>query len=188
MQPAITDKYLYDEILNLKNKFNCSTFIETGTWNGTTISELTKHFDNLKTIEINLEKYIEAKQRNSQNKNVELYCGNSSDILPSILSKKNKYMFFLDAHWGDYWPLLDELKIIASFELTPVILIHDFFVPDMNGKPKFGYDSYHGQPLDFNYVQKDIENIYGKQYKNYCLQSTDINAGTGVFLPTNTEG
>ena len=58
----------------------------------------------------------------------------------------------------------------------------------MNGKPKFGYDSYHGQPLDFNYVQKDIENIYGKQYKHYCLQSTDINAGTGVFLPTNTEG
>lgn len=38
-------------------------------------------------------------------------------------------MFFLDAHWFDYWPLPDEVASIAKLPRF-IILIDDFMVPD----------------------------------------------------------
>ncbi len=54
--------------------------------------------------------------------------------------KSNNVLFWLDAHWGEYWPLVDETKIISSLHSFAVI-VDDFEVP---GKPSFHYDSYAG--------------------------------------------
>ena len=181
----MTDKFLFEEVIKLKNTFNSEIFIETGTWTGKSLSILAPYFEILKSIEINEEKYKEALENNKSNNNVVLYCGNSTNILPNIInSRMHKAIFFLDAHWGEYWPLLDELQIIANFNLKPVIIIHDFYVPDENGNPKFGYDRYKDIPLDYNYVEEKIIRIYGKEkYKHYCIDKTEINAGTGIFTP-----
>jgi hypothetical protein len=48
-------------------------------------------------------------------------------------------LLFLDAHWYDYWPLPDELDIIASHLDKAVFIIHDFQVP---GRPDFKFDCY----------------------------------------------
>lgn len=185
MNPAMSDKYLFDEVINLKDKYNCKIFIETGTWNGKSINMLSKHFEILKSIEIDESKHKEAIENNKLNKNVFLYCGNSSDILPNIINNNfSKSIFFLDAHWGQYWPLRDELQIIADFKITPIIMIHDFFVPDADGNPKFGYDKYQNTSLDYKYVEDKIIKIYGEnKFDFYCLDNTEINAGTGIFTP-----
>jgi hypothetical protein len=41
-------------------------------------------------------------------------------------------LFFLDAHWYDYWPLLDEIELITSKVPRCVIIIDDFQVPGRN--------------------------------------------------------
>lgn len=57
-------------------------------------------------------------------------------------------LYFLDAHWGAYWPLLDEIAAIGRG--AGVIVFHDIFVPD---HPELGFDSYGGQRLDYGYVR-----------------------------------
>jgi hypothetical protein len=46
-------------------------------------------------------------------------------------------LFYLDAHWYDYWPLQDEVKTISKLSQF-VILADDFKVP---GKPQFENDN-----------------------------------------------
>lgn len=57
-------------------------------------------------------------------------------------------LYFLDAHWGAYWPLLDEIAAIKRG--AGVIVFHDIFVPD---HPELGFDTYGGQRLDYEYVK-----------------------------------
>jgi len=98
-------------------------------------------------------------------KNVNVVLGSSPDFLDSILCgpmlKIKRILFFLDAHWDDYCPLLDELKLIADNNLEPVIAIHDFKVPDC---PLLGFDSYKGQDYDFDWIKPSIEKIYPDGY------------------------
>lgn len=182
MKPALSDKFLFDEILRLKNKYNCTTFIETGTWIGLNADIASKHFNNVISFEVNDSFYQQALQNNVNNKNVKLIFGNSGEILKDYIDCEKNIIFFLDAHWGEYWPLLDELETIANLKLKPVILIHDFYVPDADGGAKFSYDKYKDQPLDLSYVKHKIEKIFGNDYIHYCTQQSEINSGTGIFL------
>lgn len=182
MKPALSDKFLIDEIIKLKNQFNCSTFIETGTWIGLNADIASKHFDKVITFEINDNFYQKALENNKNNKNVKLVFGNSSELLKNYIDFSQNNIFFLDAHWGDYWPLLDELEVIASLNIKPIILIHDFYVPNENGAAKFNYDMYKDQPLNLKYVQKQMEKIYNNNYIHYCTEYSEINSGTGIFL------
>ncbi len=79
-----------------------------------------------------------------------------------LVPKEDNVIIFLDAHGGDYWPILDELKVIREKKIRPFIIIHDFFVPDEkdNSKAKFGYDSYNGIKLDLNYIKESLLKIY----------------------------
>lgn len=82
--------------------------------------------------------------------------GNSPTVLHQMLSSggfAKPYLFYLDAHWNDYWPLLDEIREIAAAGVSQsVIIIHDIKVP---GKD-FGYDTYKNQPLDLDYVKPEL--------------------------------
>ena len=111
--------------------------------------------------------------------------GFSQEIIEKIIpnNSSDNIIFFLDAHWGEYWPVLDELRIIKEKGIKPVIIIHDFYVPDVNGNPKFGFDKYKNQNLDFNYVKPGMDLIYGNDYVHYCIEESDIGSGVGVFVP-----
>jgi hypothetical protein len=185
--PAAHDKFLIQEMINLRDRFDIDLLIETGTWRGNSINIFCKHFRKCVSIESDKDCYYHAVEVNKNNPNVQLLFGNSPDILKTILIKQQKNtMFFLDAHWGDYWPLLDELQTISDFNIKPIIAIHDFFTPDENGFSKFGYDKYGNQPLDLHYVSNKMAKIYGEDgFLHYCLNEVEVNSGVGFFIPEN---
>ena len=91
--------------------------------------------------------------------------------------------FYLDAHWYNYNPLLDELKVIAKYNMNKsVIAIHDFKVP---GKD-FGYDKFpDGKDYAWSNIQKYIEDIYGKNKYDvmYNEKTSGVNRGIIFIIP-----
>ena len=77
-------------------------------------------------------------------------------------SSSDYVFFFLDAHWGKYWPLQDELRGIARLERF-VICIDDVFVPEKSNRAKphgdFGYDLYRGTILDWAYIRTALQGV-----------------------------
>ncbi len=58
-------------------------------------------------------------------------------------------MFYLDAHWYDYMPLPDEIRIIAEQCERAIIVVDDVFV---ESDPRFGYDEYANLRIDLNVI------------------------------------
>lgn len=115
--------------------------------------------------------YQNARQLFKTNSNVTFALGNSTEFLSQAIARDQfppgRTMFFLDAHWGKYWPLRDELRRILTLEKC-IIVIDDFFVPNRSNRKRphsdFGFDFYHGRVLDWAYIsdlfaQTDV-NIY----------------------------
>lgn len=95
----------------------------------------------------------------------QLCFGSSPDIIHRFGRnlKRNQHqgsqaLFFLDAHWTDNCPLLDELHEIAVAGLKPCIVIHDFKVPGTD----FGFDHMpDGRPFSLKLIAAHIDRIYG---------------------------
>jgi predicted O-methyltransferase YrrM len=185
MKPAYSDRYLLAETKKLKEEYNLTVFFETGTHIGISTSILSALFDRVYSVEIKQDFYEKAIANNADNSNVVIEKMNSVDFVAKHLREEQEGVgFFLDAHWGDYWPLLDELRTIAAKNVKPVIFIHDFYVPGPNGKAKFHFDKYKGKALNLNFVKKEIEGIYGvDNYRFYCIEDSEVNSGVGVFAP-----
>lgn len=200
------DFYLKQEFKKLVNKFKIKNIVETGTFKGSTTEEFSRMVEKVYTIESKREFYFEAKKNLSNLKNVRGFLGSSPKVLKKILPQiKGKTLFFLDAHWGYPWPILEELNQISKFPdlKESTIVIHDFFVP---GKD-FGYDSYYQsksflslffkrgfgfigkiigkeiikkQKLDYSFIEKSIKKI-NPNYK-YYYNSKAEGARRGVIF------
>jgi hypothetical protein len=183
MNPAFSDKYLFSKIKEIIKQNKIEKLIETGTWKGYNCDIASKLFHEVHSYEVNYDYYSEALKINKNNKNVKLFLGNSADLFKqNLLPSDYNTMFFLDAHWYDYCPLLDELQEIANFSLKPIIIIHDFYVPNEFGQAKFGFDKFKEQPLNFEYVKEKIENIYGvDNYSLFYIENSEINSGVAIF-------
>lgn len=180
--------YLDEELLNttvsLCEKYKLTRFVETGSYHGGSSKILSRYIRNIDTIENDPKLYEIAKENLKGLQNVTLHFGSSQEVLKNILTEKQtETFFFLDAHWDIYWPLLDELKVIADKKITPVIAIHDFFVPPDG---KFGYDVHprDGIVLNFDYIKDSIEEIYDGKYEYfYNEKCSDINSGVIFICP-----
>jgi predicted O-methyltransferase YrrM len=167
---ALEDFFVKEEFKKLIEKFNIKRIIETGTYHGFSSTVLSEFNIPVQTIEISEDNYNIAKNNliNKNITNVEVILGSSSEILKNIINEnENNLMLFLDAHWHHYWPIHDELNVCIDKKIKPVIAIHDFFVPNENGEPKFGFDRYYGQNLDLNYIQEHLDKIYGLNHYSY---------------------
>jgi hypothetical protein len=105
---------------------------------------------------------------------------NIDDSAKSILKYKSNlwtqqddgdgHFFFLDAHWNDHCPLLEELDAIAAAGIKPCIVIHDFQVPGTD----FGFDRFpdSGYPFNLDAIAPRLDAIYGvgKWKRNYPTQ------------------
>jgi hypothetical protein len=80
----------------------------------------------------------------------ELYLHELIDIQRAIGENDNA-LFYLDAHWGDYWPLREEINEVLKLKKFAIV-IDDFVVP---GHPDCGYDSYRGIPCGWGFI-KDL--------------------------------
>lgn len=181
---AYSDQELLKTTISLCEKYKLTKVVETGSYHGGSAKILSRYIRSIHTIENDPDLYKIAKDNLKGLPNVTLHFGSSQEVMEDILLEKEKNIFFfLDAHWDIYWPLLDELKVIAKKRIKPVIAIHDFFVPPDG---KFGYDAHprDGTILNFEYIKDSIEEIYHGKYEYfYNDKCSDINSGVIYIYP-----
>lgn len=182
------DNYVAAEVLKLKSKFKCTVFCETGTCLGSTSIWAAENFKNVVTFENHAPFFEIAKKRKEilGTKNLEQHFINSVDGLKEVLPKiKDKnILFFLDAHFQNYCPLLDELKTIKENNLTPVIVVHDCKVV---GEPALGYDTWNGIEISYETMKHYLDEIYGEGKYSYHYnsdkESTAVKRGVIYIYP-----
>jgi hypothetical protein len=179
------DTFAFEKFRNLVSEHKIDCIIETGTFLGSTTKKFADMVPEVHTIEVNESNYNKAKEYLVGIVNIHKHFGNSADVLVNILSNEvpldKNILFFLDAHWEQYNPLLDELKVIAEFGLRPVISIHDFKVP---GHPELGFDTYKDIVYEFDWIKPSIENIYGPDGYNVEYNSEATGAKRGLIYIT----
>jgi hypothetical protein len=121
------------------------------------------------SVEINPEFHNTVKNLFSSNSNIIFACESSERYLQHLihsnaLNGTHNCFFYLDAHWGEYWPLRDEIKQIVKLPRF-VISIDDFKVP---GHRNFRYDSYGGKDCRWSYIRdlfrgKKVHTYYPKR-------------------------
>ena len=178
-EPFNGDGYVCGEFLKLKERFNITTVVETGTCLGSTCLWFSRNFDRVITIESNIEYLNVAHKRFKDEalKNIKTELGDSSYVLyPVLMEEKvmDDTIFFLDAHWANHCPLKQELEAIHFAGLKPVIAIHDFKVPDNN---ELGFDSYHGQDFDLEWIMPELDLIYGEDGWIHYYNSQEFTSG-----------
>ncbi|MGB7894786.1 MAG: FkbM family methyltransferase [Microcoleus sp.] len=121
-------------MLVLKNEYNLPTFVETGTFQGSTSVWAAEHFQKVFTIEFAKHIYESTSSAYSHVKNIEFLWGHTKEQLKLVVPQLNDpALFWLDAHWmgggtageNDECPLLEELEIINNSECEHFILIDD---------------------------------------------------------------
>ena len=175
------DTYINDEFLKLKQKYNLTTAIETGSCFYSTTKWLGENFDKVFTVEINEDFAKHGRHKIENMPNVTADIAESVQWLKELFAWTSKTVgvddrciFFLDAHWYGSCPLLGELDAIYGLVTTqpPVIVIHDFFT----GNPQLGYDEYNGQPFTYEWIKPSIEKIektfdctYGHHFNEHAV-------------------
>lgn len=178
------DEFVHHEIKKLVDKFKVDFIIETGTFLGATTKRLSE-FCKVETFEVVAENYnksvVNCKGFDSIKLNLKDSVNGLKDLIP--LKKDKSILFFLDAHWWDACPLLDELKVIAENGIKPVIVIHDWKVPN---RPDLGFDSYKGQDFTFEWIEQSIKKIYGKDFSyHYNNEASGAKRGLIYIYPND---
>ena len=122
-------------IKNFANKFDIKVFIETGTYHGSTTWAVRNTFDEIYSIELDRVLYEKACEKFKFLPHIHIVNGDSSKILPEILSKIDKpVLFWLDGHYSGgatakgnlETPILEELKSVLNHKVkNHIILIDD---------------------------------------------------------------
>jgi len=157
------DGYLAAEVLRLKEAHGLSFAVETGMCLGSTTCWLSEHFEMVTTCEVNEVFFKIGVLRTMRSGNVYPHLKESKHVVglrEPWVNEPSKRLYFLDAHWGDHCPLLDELDAIAKAGVKPCIIIHDFQVP---GYREMGYDKMpDGTPFCYNMIEPYLIAIYGE--------------------------
>ena len=173
---VFVDSPLIQIIKRFQTDFGLHNFVETGTFEGESSVAMTFLFKHVYTCDVrdwprSLDFYCSA--------NLTYETLNSPDFLRKHMAViREQSLFFLDAHWGEYWPLLDELAIIFSNCHKPVIIIDDFDAG--NG---LSCDEYQGRKLGFDYLASSIP----ADYKFFVNPQSNRNRGL-IFIFPGTAG
>jgi hypothetical protein len=120
--------------MHLQSRFDLTTLVETGTFEGESTLYAAERFRRVVTIDISREYHEVAYMRCAQHQNVEFHIGDTRAVLPGVVaSLDGPALFWLDAHAApglfgiaDDWPVLEELKIIdGSSDFGHFVLIDD---------------------------------------------------------------
>lgn len=123
-----------DFMCELTKLFGANIFVETGTFRGDTAYKASKYFEEVHTIELSKRYYQGASKRFKNNKNVHIYQGDSSIILPEILPNiEGKILFWLDGHYSEgttakgkkNTPVVEELQAIRQSGIKDAIILID---------------------------------------------------------------
>jgi hypothetical protein len=138
------DRVYQSLVLELVRVGRLTSFVETGTSRGYSTELVASRWPKLPvvTAEVLPTTFRTARMALHRYPNVTQKLGSSEHVLAELVGRPELLgespLFYLDAHWEEYWPLRDELRIIAKLPRA-VIVIDDFLVP---GQPQFGFDRY----------------------------------------------
>lgn len=147
--------------------------VETGTFRGATTEWFSQFGIPVESVEANERYFAFSLARLSRFTNVELALNSSIPFLKARIAAKPElrnlpHLFYLDAHWQNYLPLREELRLIFSRYTNAVVLIDDFKVVD---DPGYKYDDYGpDKALNLDY-----------------LAHSDLNS-LSVFFPASPSG
>lgn len=129
-------------LLQLRDDYRkYSTFVETGTYVGSTVIAMEPYFADIYTVEISPKYHSIAQERYNQiadkKSNVRFLLGDSDKVFQTLLPtlKTANTVFFLDGHWScedtgqgsKQVPLLEEITHINSlFRGNAILIIDDF--------------------------------------------------------------
>jgi hypothetical protein len=92
-------------------------------------------------------------------------------------------LIYLDAHWEEEWPILDELSIISKTHYNNcVIIIDDIKVPFKNDIP---YDTYNNVELTYEYIKNKLSNIYSNYKYTYIVPKDVRSRAKLVVMPAH---
>ncbi len=153
----------------IKHLYSINTVVETGTYFGATTLWFSYLFDSVHTIELLENYYTSALCTLEERSNVSLHLGSSeivlSDILPQM--QETSLVFYLDAHWYSYWPLLNELEEISKTHRDNcIIIVNDIKVP---GREDIPYDSYNGFECSYEYIKPQLDKIFSEYSIHYLI-------------------
>jgi hypothetical protein len=163
--------------------FLFDTFIETGTYYGATSKWFAETFPDKEThtIENNFDNYQNALKTLSSTANVYCHFGDSIDLIKEVASifPIQKPFFYLDAHWYNKWPLLNELDIISTlYKDNCCIMIDDFQTPY---RP-FQYDKYDGRPNNLEYILPTMNKVFTDPFFFFMEKSTRTPRPVGKII------
>lgn len=133
-----------------------TSFVETGTHYGATTKHVAQRHPELPVFscEINDEYFRESVKRLAVFQNVRVSQESSEKFVERLVNEGilgDLPMFFLDAHWHDYWPLPDEVATVGSLPKF-ILMVDDFMVP---GRPWFETSAGGGGTIGVHRTKKD---------------------------------
>jgi hypothetical protein len=124
-------EYKQEVIKTYSEKYGLTVFIEAGTFEGRMPEALQYQFNKIYSIELNIDHYLNAKEKFYKFENISVIKGESSEQLPVILAEINApALIWLDTHaWLEKGleeiSILKELKAILCSDQSHIILIND---------------------------------------------------------------
>jgi predicted O-methyltransferase YrrM len=138
-----------------------AAIVETGTYLGTTTEFLAETGLPVFTIEAHPCRYGFARARLWRRRNITLLYDDSRTAVRKLFDgplhdlANHILFFYLDAHWNDDLPLLEELNIVFGRCPNAVVMVDDFCVP---GDSDYGYDDYGlGKALTPHYISTVVK-------------------------------
>lgn len=127
--------YKQNTITEYQKNFKCSVLIETGTFRGEMVEAQKNNFEKIISIELATLFYERAKKKFAEDKHIQIFHGDSGQLLPGIVSElAESAIFWLDGHYsggdtakGDKeCPILEEINaILVNSKFQHVLLIDD---------------------------------------------------------------
>ena len=130
---------MVDELIR---KYGCDAIAETGCFTGDTTFYLARRYPSLPVYSCDIDWGCAAftTRRLAGCSNAEVTREDSPGMLARVASRHVRPLAFLDAHWGEHWPLIAELGVVMA--AAGIAVIHDFDI----GHDRFSYDTYDGLP------------------------------------------
>ncbi|MBO2464953.1 hypothetical protein [Actinomadura violacea] len=133
---------LVDQLIGM---LGCDAICETGSFVGDTTLYLAARHPELpvRSCDIDPRHVAVTRRRLTGHSNATVECCDSPRLIADVTRRHTRPLCFLDAHWGDPWPLEQELELLATRTPTggAVAVVHDFDI----GHPRFSFDSYGGR-------------------------------------------
>lgn len=169
----------------LVEHYRCDAIFETGCNLGDTSYYLARRYPDIPLFTCDISKHHAefTKQRLAFAKQSVVEHIDSPLLIERYAGAYQRPIFYLDAHWYEEWPLHRELDLIRR----GIVIVDDFDI----GDPRFGFDSYHGEPCGPELLSKALSGRVTRFYTNNpdasfplpCLQTGRRAGRAYVVLP-----